>query len=52
MDYAEALPLTLGACRQTIRRQKFGWFYVKCSVESNEFGLFFLKTIGSGHGQN
>ena len=31
-----------------VARQKFGQFYVKFSVESNELGLFFLKTIGSG----
>ena len=30
----------------TLTQQKFGWFYVKFSVESNELGLFFLKTTG------
>ena len=24
----------------TLRRQTFGWLYVKCSIESNELGFF------------
>ena len=32
----------------TFRPRKYDCFYVKFSAESNEFGLFFLKTTGSG----
>ena len=27
----------------TLKRQKFGWFYVKFSAEFNELSLFFQK---------
>ena len=32
----------------TLRPRKYDCFYVKFSAESNGFGLFFLKTTGSG----
>ena len=31
----------------TLRRETFGWLYVKFNLESNEL-LFFLKTTGIG----